>query len=138
MKNYEDIINRPHHVSRNHSQMTMRDRAAQFSPFAALTGYDDAIDETGRLTAERHELSELEQAELNKRLAILIGRQKEKPDVVIEYFVPDEHKSGGSYQTIVGKLKHISLPERIIVLSNGESIHLDDIMSINCENKAIP
>lgn len=138
MMSYDEIINLSHHVSRNHPQMSMRDRAAQFSPFAALTGYEDAIDETGRLTAERRELSELEQLELNKRFALLIGRQKEKPEVSIEYFVPDEHKSGGSYQTIVGKVKNISLPERIIILSNGESIHLDDIMSINCENKAIP
>ena len=135
---YHDIINLPHHVSVNHPQMSMHDRAAQFAPFAALTGYEDAIDEIGRLTAERRELSELEQLELNKRFALLIGWQKEKPEVCIEYFVPDEHKSGGSYQTIVGKVKNISLPERIIILSNGESIHLDNIMSINCENEAIP
>lgn len=130
MKNYEDIINCPHHVSHNHSQMAMRDRAAQFSPFAALTGYDDAIDETGRLTAERRELSELEQTDLNKKVAFLIAHLKELPEVSIEYYVPDERKSGGSYQAIVGAVKRISLPEHLMIMSSGETIRLDDIVGI--------
>lgn len=135
---YDDILRLPHHVSKNHPQMSMRDRAAQFSPFAALTGYEDAIGETGRLTEQRRELSEHELSELNKQLTFLLEHRKDNPEICIEHFVADERKSGGSYQTIFGKVKNISLPERIIVLSSGESIHLDDIMSIKCKNEVTP
>lgn len=127
---YDEIINLPHHVSKNHPQMSMRDRAAQFSPFAALTGYEDAIDETGRLTEARRELSELEQTDLNEKLAFLAGHLKDKPEVSIEYFIADERKSGGAYQIVIGSVKRISLPERIITLSDGASIRMDDIVSI--------
>ena len=108
---YADIIHLPHHVSQNHPQMPMLDRAAQFAPFAALTGYDDSIAETGRLTTERRELSEQEQNELNRRFDFLI-------------------KPGGEYQTTTGSIKNISLPERIITLDTGVIIHLDDISYI--------
>ena len=127
---YDDIIHLPHHVSRNHPQMPLRDRAAQFAPFAALTGYDDSIAETGRLTTERRELSEQEQNELNRRFDFLISRLKGSSEVDIVHFVSDERKSGGEYQTTTGSIKNISLPERIITLDTGGVIHLDDISYI--------
>lgn len=127
---YDDIIQLPHHVSQNHPQMPLRDRAAQFAPFAALTGYDDSIAETGRLTTERRELSEQEQNELNRRFDFLISRLKGSSEVDIVHFVPDVRKPGGEYQTTTGSIKNISLPERIITLDTGVIIHLDDISYI--------
>ena len=93
MTDYDDIIHLPHHVSQNHPQMPLRDRAAQFAPFAALTGYEAAVGETARLTTERRELDAQETAELNCRLADLSTRLKDRSEVTIEYFVPDERKS---------------------------------------------
>lgn len=116
---YADIIHLPHHVSQKHPQMPTLDRAAQFAPFAALTGYDDSIAETGRLTTERRELSEQEQNELNRRFDFLISRLKSSSEVDIVHFIPDERKSGGEYQTTTGSIKNISLPERIITLDTG-------------------
>ncbi len=127
---YADIIHLPHHVSQNHPQMPMHDRAAQFAPFAALTGYDDSIAEAGRLTTERRELSEQEQNELNRRFDFLINRLKGSSEVDIVHFVPDVRKPGGEYQTTTGSIKNISLPERIITLDTGVIIHLDDISYI--------
>lgn len=127
---YDDIIRLPHHVSQNHPQMPLRDRAAQFAPFAALTGYDDSIAEAGRLTTERRELSEQEQAELNRRFNFLLEQLKSKPVVDIVHFVPDERKSGGGYQSVTGSIKTISLPERMITLNSGQVIHFDDILDI--------
>ena len=127
---YDDIINLPHHVSRNHPQMPMRDRAAQFSPFAALTGYEDAIDETGRLTEQRRELDATEQAELNRRFEFLASHLAERPEVSIEYFIPDERKTGGSYQIISGIVRKLSIPKRTITLQDGGLIHFDDISAI--------
>ena len=87
-------INLPHHVSRNHPQMPLRDLAAQFAPFAALTGYEATVGETARLTAEGRELDAQEAEELNRRLAALIARLPERPEVTVEYFVPDDRKAG--------------------------------------------
>ena len=131
MKNpYDDILHLPPHVSQNHPQMSMRDRAAQFSPFAALTGYEDAIGETGRLTEQRRELREHEQAELNLRLNILAVKLKENPKIRIEYFIPDEHKSGGTYVIISGMVAKLSLSDRTIVMEDGSAIRIDDISEI--------
>ena len=95
MKNpYADIIDLPHHVSRNHPQMSMHDRAAQFAPFAALTGYETEVGETARLTAVKRELDEQEAEELNRQLAAIISHLSEHPEVTVEYFVPDDRKAG--------------------------------------------
>ncbi len=130
---YDDIIHLPHHVSRNHPQMPLRDRAAQFAPFAALTGYEAAVGETARLTAERRELDAQEAAELNRRLTDLAARLKDRPEVTIEYFVPDERKSGGAYVTETGVVRHISITERVLVMESGTEIPMEDVVSTTGE-----
>ncbi len=128
---YDDIIRLPHHVSQNHPQMPLRDRAAQFAPFAALTGYEAAVGETARLTAERRELDAQEAEELNRRLTDLAARLPERPEVTIEYFVPDDRKSGGAYVSVTGRVRHISVPERTLVMEDGTVILIDDIAALN-------
>jgi hypothetical protein len=127
---YDDIIRLPHHVSQNHPQMSMHDRAAQFAPFAALMGYEAAVVETARLTAERRELDPQEAEELNHRLAALIARLPERPEVTIEYFVPDERKTGGAYVTVTGRVRHVSVPEQTLVMEDGTEIPLDEVVSL--------
>lgn len=127
---YDDIILLPHHVSQNHPQMPLRERAAQFAPFAALTGYEAAVGETARLTAKRRELDAQEAAELNRRLADLAARLKDRPKVTIEYFVPDERKAGGAYVTVTGVVRNISVSERLLVMEYGTAIPLEDIDSV--------
>ena len=129
--NYEDIINLPHHVSSKRPQMSMLDRAAQFSPFAALTGYDDAIHETGRLTDEKIDLSEEEKEALDRKQQFLMERLGGHPAVT--YFVPDAKKSGGAYVTKSGNLKKIDEFERWMMLMDGTKIPLDDVADIESE-----
>ena len=129
----DDIIHLPHHVSQNHPQMPMHDRAAQFAPFAALTGYEAAAGETARLTAERRELDPQEAEELNRQLAAVIEHLSEHPEVTVEYFVPDERKAGGAYVTVTGRVRHISVPERTLVMEDGAAISLDDVVSMSGE-----
>ena len=112
---YKDIINLPHHVSSKRPQMPMLDRAAQFSPFAALTGYDDAIHETGRLTDEKIDLSEEEKEALDRKQQILMERLGDHPALTVTYFVPDAKKSGGAYVTKSGNLKKIDEFERLMM-----------------------
>ena len=127
---YTDIIDLPHHVSQNHPQMSMRDRAAQFAPFAALTGYEAAVGETARLTSERCELDAQEAEELNRRLTDFAARLKDRLEVTIEYFVPDERKAGGAYVTVTDRVRHISVPEKTLVMEDGTVIPLEDVDSV--------
>ncbi len=127
---YNDILDLPHHVSRNHLQMSLRDRAAQFSPFAALTSYGEAIDETARWTEERREMDEQELARLNRRLMEIATRLDEDPQVSITYFVPDVRKSGGEYRTVSGAVKSISAISRTITLVDGWTVSLDEIAAL--------
>lgn len=127
---YQEIIALPHHVSKTHPQMLMSDRAAQFSPFAALTGYNSAIRETGRLTEERIELDEEALMALNMRYQLLIDSLKESPEVRITYFKPDEQKSGGAYLTITGVVKKVDDYKRLITMQDGMIIPLDDVLMI--------
>ena len=131
--NYEDIINLPHHVSSKRPQMSMLDRAAQFSPFAALTGYDDAIHETGRLTDEKIDLSEEEKEALDRKQQFLMERLGGHPALTVTYFVPDAKKSGGAYVTKSGNLKKIDEFERWMMLMDGTKIPLDDVADIESE-----
>lgn len=130
---YNEIMSLPHHVSKTHPQMPMSDRAAQFSPFAALTGYDSAIRETGRLTDERIELDEEALMALNMRYQLLMDSLKESPEVRITYFKPDERKSGGAYLTVSGIVKKVDDYERMITMRNGVVIPLDDVLMIEGE-----
>lgn len=128
---YDDIIRLPHHVSQNHPQMPLRDRAAQFAPFAALTGYEAVVGETARLTASKRELDAQEAEELNRQLAVVIEHLSERPEVTVEYFVPDERKSGGAYVTVTGRVRHISVPEKTLAMEDGTVIGLEDIAAIS-------
>lgn len=130
---YDDIINLPHHVSKTRPQMSMVDRAAQFSPFAALTGYDAAIKETGRLTDEKVNLSEEEKEALDRKQQILMEWLGDHPALTITFFVPDEKKSGGEYMTKSGNLKKIDEFERVMLLTDGTKIPLDDVVEIESE-----
>lgn len=128
---YDDIIHLPRHVSAKRPHMTAMDRAAQFSPFAALTGYDAAIKETARLTNERIELDEYMKGALSDRLQSIADRIKEHPEIAVSYFQPDAKKNGGAYVTAVGTVKKIDVFERIVVMANGTLIPFDEIISID-------
>lgn len=128
--NYEDIIHLPHHVSQTRPQMPMEDRAAQFSPFAALTGYDAAIKETARQTQERMDLDEYEKEALNEQLQLLAGQIPYSPSVRITYFQPDARKEGGAYVTHEGTVKKIAAYKRMLIMADRVSIPLDEIMEI--------
>lgn len=127
---YDDIIHLPHHVSSKRPQMPMSDRAAQFSPFAALTGYDDTIQETGRLTEQKIELDDEALQELNERFNILQEHLCEQPKVRFAYFKPDARKDGGAYLTVSGVVRKIKLYEREILLQDGTIIPVDDILKM--------
>lgn len=130
---YEDIINLPHHVSKTRPQMSMLDRAAQFSPFAALTGYDAAIKETGRLTDEKQELDDDTKAALDMKQAYLMEMIDEQPEISVTYFLPDTKKAGGAYATVTGKLKRFDEYERLLILTDGKKILMDDIADIESD-----
>ena len=128
---YDDIIDLPHHVSKVHPQMPMRARAAQFSPFAALTGYGDVIDETARLTVPKRELDESEKAELDRKVGVLISRLGERPAVRIEYFVPDERKDGGKYVIKSGAIVRITPIRKTLTLDDGTTIRFENVADIS-------
>lgn len=130
-KTYDDIIHLPHHVSATHPHMAAVDRAAQFSPFAALTGYDAAIKETARLTDKRVELDESMKDALSNNLQMIADRPKEHPEIAITYFQPDAKKNGGAYVTVINTVKKIDVYERIVVMTDGIVIPVDEIISID-------
>ena len=130
---YADIINLPHHVSKVHSQMSMAQRAAQFSPFAALVGYEDVVEETARQTAPERELNGDEKAELDRRIGIITAHLSEHPVVTIEYFVPDERKAGGEYVFKTGEVVKILPVQKVLVQGDGTKIRIEDIANISGE-----
>ena len=132
MKNnaYNDIINLPHPVSKNHPQMPLRDRAAQFAPFAALTGHDAAIKETARLTDERLELSEEAIAQLNEKINIIRNNIGIEQKVSITYFIPDAKKAGGSYVTCSGIVKKIDEYEKTLWMEDGTVIAIEELSAV--------
>ena len=130
---YNEIINLPHHVSKTRPQMPMSDRAAQFAPFAALTGYDAAIKETGRLTDEKIEMDEEALNILNMKFQILARSLDDEPEVTFTYFKPDERKAGGAYLEVTGMVKKVDDFERLIVMQNGTKMPMDDILNIEGE-----
>ena len=132
-RKYNEIMGLPHHVSKTRPQMPMSDRAAQFAPFAALTGYDAAIKETGRLTDERIELDVEALSALDMKYQLLMEALDEAPEVTITYFRPDERKAGGKYVSAVGAVKKIDDFERRITMQDGAKIPMDDVLSIDGE-----
>lgn len=130
MGNYDDIINLPHHESTKHPRMSALNRAAQFSPFAALTGHEAAISETARLTNTRLELDEDRKEELDEQLQIIREHISLEPEVAITYFVPDTQKEGGSYLQVIGVIKRLDDIDHKIVMKNGTVIPINDIYEI--------
>ncbi|MDE6624746.1 MAG: hypothetical protein K2O59_01720 [Lachnospiraceae bacterium] len=127
MGKYDDIIDLPHHRSSTHPHMPLLDRAAQFSPFAALSGHEEAISETGRITESKHILTPEKREELDEKLQMIRSCLTYHPEVSISYFLRDTKKSGGSYLSVIGILKKIDENSRSLILENGTSIPLDDI-----------
>ena len=130
MGRYDDIIDLPHHVSTTHHRMSMLERAAQFQPFRALTGYEDAVRETARLTEERVELTEDEKALLDTKLQRLADRLDSHPQVTLTWFRPDKRKTGGAYVTATGELKKIDDFTSTLLLTGGERIPIENIVDI--------
>ncbi|WP_337591391.1 hypothetical protein [Vescimonas sp.] len=127
---YDEIMELPHHVSKTRPQMPLSDRAAQFAPFAALTGYDSAIKETGRLTDERIELDEEALAALDRKYQLLMDALDDAPEVTIIYFQPDERKAGGQYVSATGTVKKVDTFGRRILLQDGTRIPLDSVYDL--------
>ena len=127
---YADMLNLPHHVSSTRAPMSMTDRAAQFSPFAALVGHDAAIQETARLTQQPAELDESRKAALNDQLQQLLEHLPEQPEIAVTYFRPDEKKAGGSYVTAAGRLRKISPYFGTLELTDGTVIAVNRIYEI--------
>ena len=138
---YADIIHLPHHKAKNRPHMSMYDRAAQFSPFAALTGFDGVIAETGRLTDRKIELSESEKVILDQKLTLIddVIQDKHHPEITVVYFVSDYLKEGGEYEEYTGRVRQIDPIERTVVFladngrSAGKTIRVDDIKEVHGE-----
>ena len=130
---YADIINLPHHRSPAHPHMSNYDRAAQFSPFAALTGYDAAVEETARLTDVKLEMTEDKKQMLDEKLHLLLDAADHPPIVRITYFVPDSRKAGGAYETVTGRIRSLDLYSGHLVLTDKRTIPLADLWDLDWE-----
>lgn len=130
MSAYDDIINLPHPTSANHPRMSMHNRAAQFAPFAALTGYEDAIDEEGRLTEDKIELDEQRREALDEKIRLLMDHKELNPSVKITYYVPDEKKEGGAYKEHVGTIKKIDTLKHIICFDDGVELSVENLFDV--------
>lgn len=131
---YDDILHLPHPTSKRHPRMPIVDRAAQFSPFAALTGHRAAIEETARVTDRRIELDEDAKEQLDQTLQLLLERIDEQPEITVTWFSPDKKKAGGQYHTATGKLKRIDSREGRLILTDGNQIPLEDLLEIRSES----
>ena len=128
---YEDILHLPRPTVYARPPMSRQDRAAQFAPFAALTGHEAAIGETARLTQQRRELTEDEKERLDRRQRILQGHIEEHPTVTVRYFLPDGKKAGGAYQVVTGHLRRVNIHRGILCLWEGVEIPLNDIVALD-------
>lgn len=139
LHNYDDIIDLPHHVSPNRRRMSNVERGAQFSPFSALTGYGEAVEEAARLTEEKSELSEEMKAVIDAKIQMLSEHLEAEPEVTITYFKPDERKEGGAYVRLTGRVKRIDEIAKTIVLTDKTRIPIEQIRDIEgkevCKNK---
>lgn len=130
---YDDLLDLPHPVSHKHPRMSAHDRAAQFSPFAALTGLGAAMSETARLTERKLELNEMQLDALNEALCAIRERLREKPAVCITRFVPDAHKDGGTYETLRGSVRHVDEQAQALILAGDTRVPLGDILTLTVE-----
>ncbi|MDO5154692.1 MAG: hypothetical protein Q4D51_01895 [Eubacteriales bacterium] len=130
---YDDILFMQHPVSEKHARMSVADRAAQFSPFAALTGYEAVVKEAGRLTEQKHELDEEQKRKLDLKVQFLQSRMPNDEIITIRYFEPDTRKKGGAYIEIFDKIKKIDRYQRVLVMGNQLEIPLDDIVDLSSE-----
>lgn len=130
-RRYDDMIGLPHHVSKTRPHMPIGDRAAQFAPFAALTGYGDAVNETARLTEQRAELDEDRKAEIDAALRKLAQCADEEPEAAVTYFMPDGRKAGGSYVTVRGRVRRADTARRVLIFRGGTEVPFDDIYGID-------
>ena len=131
MKDYSDIINLNHHVSNKHKRMPQIARAAQFAPFAALSGYEDAVIETARITTRRIYLSEEEKSIINEKLNIIDKNISNRPQVTLTYFIQDKKKEGGSYISITGNVRKIDPISNQIILVDNKKINILDLINIS-------
>lgn len=127
---YDDIIDRPRPVSKKHPPMPMSRRAAQFLPFAALTGFEGEIAEAARLTEAAPELGEDALAALDEQLALLRQRLPDQPEITLTRFIPDEKKAGGSYETVTGRVRRLDEAGRALILTDGTKVDLDAIVEL--------
>lgn len=130
MGNYDDIINLPHHVSTKHPPLSIEQRAAQFAPFAALTGYEDAVKETARITEDRIELDDEGKAVIDSKLRDIQNKLQSNPKVTITYFIPDSKKTGGEYVTAIGNVKKIDEYKQCLILNDKRIIPINEIIEI--------
>ena len=132
MGNYDDIIHLPHYRSRKRRHMSMQDRAAQFSPFAALTGFEEATEESGRITDPRTEMEEYGKMQLDQAIQQLQELLPLHPCVSITYFIPDAYKAGGACESVYGQVRKIDVYRQVLVLMDGQEISLPDILRMEC------
>ncbi len=130
---YDAILHLPHHVSEKHPPIPMEERAAQFSPYAALTGFGAVINETRRLTDPRQILSEETLGQLNRQYQLLLEHLPERPEITVTYFRPDGRKEGGAYLTLTGRVKKVDAYEQRLVLEDGSVIAMENIMAMDGE-----
>lgn len=129
---YEDMIHLPHHASRRHAAMPRLSRAAQFAPFAALSGYDSAVEETARLTDRRTDPDEEQLALMDETLRALLDVIRDQPEISITYFEPDARKAGGAYRCVSGRIRRIDEAQRQIILADRTVIAMDAVTRIEC------
>ncbi|MBO4422695.1 MAG: hypothetical protein J5879_04610 [Clostridia bacterium] len=127
---YDDIIDLPHHVSAKHPPLGRDSYAAQFSPFAALTGYDGVVEEAARTTDQKIELGEYGAAALDEKLRALRKNEKDRPTVTLTYFRADGKKAGGSYEKKTARLKRIDEAERTVLFTDGTAVKIDDVLDV--------
>ena len=130
---YDDIINMPHHISKKHPRMSLENRSAQFAPFAALTGYEDEVEETARITDKKIEITDEIKTEMNIKLKSIQEKIYTKPKVTITYFIPDSKKEGGSYKIVTSNVMKIDKYKQTIVLKDKTEIPINFITNINIE-----
>ena len=128
---YRDMIDLPYPGESKHTRMPVRDRAAQFAPFAALTGFGAVLKETERITEKRIELDEYEKEKLDEKIRLILEEKEIHPEITVTFFVPDEKKDGGAYVTVSGHIKRVDEAEHLLILEEGDKIPMEDIYEIS-------